>query len=244
MTRFAPPVLYQCPACTGYFKRSSFASLFFDDDMPEWSDGKNGNWWAQKSGSVGRCPSCTGIIWIEDAVELMPAPGEPRPIGRLARIWHRVTGDKRGRLHEERAWHALPAGIRQAERIDGLHHPHDVIDALGSLPPNVLDREIYLRRRLWWASNDHLRGQGGIDFVALPRVSEEIALTNALRLQELLEHDPKGQVERGELLRQLGLFDEAVAVLKAVKPDGYSEVKAVKIERLAQAGIAELRALD
>jgi hypothetical protein len=69
------------------------------------------------------------------------------------------------------------------------------------------------------------------------------ARANRLRLLELIEANPKAQVTRGELLRQLGRFDEAVAVLKAIKPDGYSEVKAVRIERLATAGIAELQDL-
>lgn len=235
MTRFAPPTLHQCPACAGYFKRYGFSSLFFDVHVPEWSDGKNANWWALASGSVGRCPSCISVVWIEDAVALMPAPSEPRPIGRLARVWHGITGDKRGRLREERDWLALPAGIQQAERISGLLHAHDLIDALAALPPDALDREIHLRRRLWWSSNDHLRGRHGVILVALPRVTEDVAHSNALRLLELIEHNPKGQLERGELMRQLGRFDEAVAVLEAVTPDGYSEVKAVKIERLARA---------
>jgi hypothetical protein len=242
MTRLAPPTLYQCPACAGYFKRYGFSSLFFDT-VPDWSDGKNCNWWAQKSGAVGRCPNCTSIVWFEDAVELMPAPSESRPIGPLARVWHRITGDKRGKLREERDWLALPAGIQQAERIDGLHHAHDLIDALGALQPDALDREIHLRRRLWWSSNDHLRSLRGVDYVALPAVAEGVAHVNAQRLLELIEHDPKGQVERGELLRQLGRFNEAVAVLKTVKPDGYSDVKAVKIERLAHADNAELSML-
>jgi hypothetical protein len=242
MTRFAPPTLYQCSACAGYFKRYGFRSLFFDE-VPDWSDGKNSNWWARASGSVGRCPSCIGIVWIEDAIELMPAPSEPPPIGPLERIWHRMTGDKRGRLSEEQDWQALPAGIQQAERFDGLHHAHDLIDALLALPPDALDREGHLRRRLWWASNDHLRGQRGVSLVALPGVAEDVAQANMQRLLALIEHDPDEQVERGELLRQLGRFDEAVAVLKAVKPDGHSEIKAVKIERLAAARVAELQNL-
>jgi len=242
MTRIAPPTLYQCPACAGYFKRYGFMSLCFDDG-PDWSDGKNVNWWAQESGLVGRCPSCSSFVWIEDAVALMPAPSEPGPIGPLERTWYRVTGDKRGRLRDERAWHALPAGIRQAERIDGLRRAHDLIDALLTLPPDALDREIHLRRWLWWSSNDHMRGMHSFAYVALPSVAEEVAYANIMRFQALLEHDPDGQVERGELLRQLGRFDEAVAVLKAVKPDGYSEVRAVKIERLALARFAGLCAL-
>ena len=49
---------------------------------------------------------------------------------------------------------------------------------------------------------------------------------------------------RGELLRQMGRFDEAVAVLKAVIPDGYSEVKAIKIERFALARENRLQMMD
>jgi hypothetical protein len=154
-----------------------------------------------------------------------------------------MTGDKRGRLREERDWQALPAEIQQAERIDGLYHAHDLIDALHALPSDAVDREVYLRRRLWWASSDHVRGQQGVAYVALPAMAEDAVHSNMLRLLELLEHDPKEQVARGELLRQQGRFDEAVAVLRAVEPDGYSEVKAVKIERLAAARRAELQDL-
>lgn len=243
MTRYSPPTLYQCPVCAGYFKHYALQSLFFDAALPDWSDGKNANWWALASGAVGRCPSCTSIVWIEDAVALMPAPSEPRSIGPLARTWHRMTGDKRGRLREEREWLALPKGMQRAERVDGLHHAHDLIDALGALPPDALDREIHLRRRLWWASSDHLRGRHGVAYIALPSVAEDVAYANAQRLLELIQRDPKAQVERGELLRQLTRFDEAVGILKAVKPDGYSEIKAVKIERLARASNSALSIL-
>nr|WP_315256598.1 hypothetical protein [uncultured Duganella sp.] len=245
MTRFAPPMLYQCPACAGYFTRSVLSSLHFYDDVPDWSDGKNGNWWAHASGTVGRCPACAGIIWLDDAADLMPAPTKPRPIGGIARLWHQVTGDRRGRLREECEWLALPLPIREAESIDRLGGAQDFIDALAALSANETDREINLRRRLWWASNDHLRQHSGDTATTLsPAVAVDVARTNAQRLLELIHHDPKAQVERGELLRQLGRFDEAVAVLQAVKPDGYNEVKAVKIERLALAGLAELRALN
>jgi hypothetical protein len=244
MTRFAPPILYQCPACADYFKRSGFRSLHFDDEIPDWSDGRNGNWWARESGSVGRCPSCSGIVWIDDAEKLMPAPQEPRPIGPISRVWHLVIGDRNGRLREEREWKVLPAGVQQAEYFDGLVHAHDFIEALTSFSSDAQDRETYLRRRIWWASSDHLRGQRGVSLIALPSVAEDVAHANMQRLLELFEHDPKEQVARGELLRRLGRFDEAVAVLKAVKPDGHSEIKAIKIGRLAAAGIADVRDLN
>lgn len=234
MTRFSPPIIHRCPACAGYFKRYALISLFFDD-VTVWSDGKSGQWWANASGSVGRCPECTGIVWLVDANEIMRAPYKPRPISPLVRVWHRLTGDRGGRLRDEREWDSLPAGIRNAEQFDGLKCADDFIEALAALPPDAVDREKHLRQRLWWASNDHLRvldSEAGA--APQPAVAEEIARANAQRLVELLEHDPKEQVARGELLRQLGRFDEAVEVLAAVVPDGHSEVKAIKIERLAR----------
>ncbi|MEV4783387.1 hypothetical protein [Burkholderia sp. LMU1-1-1.1] len=234
MTRFSPPIIHQCPACAGYFKRYALISLFFDT-VTEWSDGKSGQWWANASGSVGRCPVCTGIVWLADADEIMRAPHRPRPIGPMSRAWHRLTGDRGGCLRDERVWDSLPAGIRNAEQIDGLKCADDFIEALAALPSDVADREKHLRQRLWWASNDHLRVTASeASAMRQPAVAEEIARANAQRLVELLEHDPKEQVARGELLRQLGRFDEAVAVLAAVVPDGYSEVKASKIDRLAR----------
>lgn len=242
MTRFAPPTIYQCPACAGYFKRYSLISLHYYDDVPEWSDGKNGQWWAGSSGRVGRCPACSNPVWIEDATEVMRLPWKPNPMGAMARVWHRMTGDRKGRLRDEREWDALPAGIKGAERLNGLQNAQDFIEALAGLPPDTAGREEYLRHRLWWISSDHQRlGADGTPIVPHPTIDVIPARANKERLLELLAHDPKAQVVRGELLRQLERFDEAVAVLKAIKPDGHSEVNAVKIERWALVGNADLQ---
>ena len=234
MTRFSPPIIHQCPACAGYFKRYALISLFFDT-VTEWSDGKSGQWWANASGSVGRCPACTSIVWLADAHEIMRAPYKPRSTGPVARAWHRITGDRNGWLSEEREWEALPDGIKNAEQFEGLKCADDFIEALATLQPDAVDCEKHLRQRLWWASNDLLRVVTGQEGSApQPAVAAEITRANARRLLEMVERDTKRQVIRGELLRQLGRFDEAVAVLKAVVPDGHSEVKAIKIERLAR----------
>ncbi|WP_139168759.1 MULTISPECIES: hypothetical protein [unclassified Duganella] len=92
-------------------------------------------------------------------------------------------------------------------------------------------------------SGGHLRARK-VGAVALPTVSVDVAHENTLRLLQLIEHDSGEQVMRGELLRQLGRFDEAVAVLKAVEPDGYSETRASKVQRLAQAQISDLSILN
>jgi hypothetical protein len=175
---------------------------------------------------------------------MMLAPREPRAIGALARLWHHLTGDRSDRLRDEREWTALPREIKEAERIDGLQNAQDLMDALALLSPDATDREVYLRRRLWWEANDHKRLSADGTPVALqPVVAPAEARANVLRLLELFENDPEQQVARGELPRQLGRFEEAVAVLKAVKPNGYSEVKAVKIQRFAETRNADLQAL-
>lgn len=243
MTRFAPPTLYQCPACAAYFTRSVLTSLHYHNNVKDWSDGMSGQWWAGMGAPVGRCPACAKVIWTDAAKAVMPAPWKPRPIGAVDRLWHRVTGDRSGRLRDEREWNEVPLEIKEAKSIAGLHSAKDYIDALALLPADAEEREVYLRRRLWWASNDHQRLRtDGTPVAAEPVMAPTESHANMLRLLVMVEHDPKQQVERGELLRQLGRFDEAVAVLKAVKPNGYSEVKAVKLERLARAGIAELQA--
>lgn len=244
MTRFSPPIVYQCPTCAGYFTRSTLGFMHYHDDVPDWSDGRSGQWWARAGGPIGRCPACRIVVWIDDAKEVMPAPRKPLPIGAVARVWHRMTGDRSGRLNDEREWNEVRREIKEAEQIDSLQGAQDFIEALTALSPHIRDREVYLRRQLWWALNDHRRlGADGMPMESKPAVTPAEAHANILRLLELFEHDLKHQVERGELLRQLGRFDEAVAVLKAVRPDGYSEVKAVKIERLAAAGIAGLRTI-
>lgn len=174
----------------------------------------------------------------------MRLPWKPSAMGAVTRLWHRMTGDRDGRIRDEREWDSLPAGVKSAERIDGLRTARDFIEALATNPPDALEREVHLRLRLWWESNDHLRQRTADKTLATePAMADADAHTNILRLLVLVESDPNRQVERGELLRQLGRFDEAVAVLKAVEPNGHSEVKAVKIERLARAHDAQLRML-
>jgi hypothetical protein len=51
------------------------------------------------------------------------------------------------------------------------------------------------------------------------------------------EVQPWNLIEQGELLRWLGRFDEAVAILKVVSPDGRSEVRAVRWRNLHEAAM-------
>jgi hypothetical protein len=63
------------------------------------------------------------------------------------------------------------------------------------------------------------------------------------RLAALIKNDTAFQVEHGDLLRQLGHFEEAVAVLSGIASDGYNKVRASKIVILAQCGDMKVRAI-
>lgn len=213
MTRLSPPTLYHCPACAGYFVRSVLTFLHFYDDVPEWSDGKNEQWWIGLSAPAGRCPTCFAVIWVDDAVALMPAPQEPRAIGALSRLWHLVTGDRSGRLREKREWDSLPRVIKEAKRLIGLSTMQDYINALAQIVPLLPDREEYLRRKLWWASNDHLRRESNSS-----TLEADAARANMERLLALLPSTAR-TLERVELYRQLGRFQEAVDLIPSIPSD-------------------------
>lgn len=104
-----------------------------------------------------------------------------------------------------------------------------------------------LRRGIWWGLNDRHRDRGdGTPIPNVPRWSEADERANMEAIIDLLDAGdmgPRDRVQKGELLRLLGRFDEAIAVLKAVPADGHNEVKAVKIERLAKRKDSQVRLL-
>jgi len=58
------------------------------------------------------------------------------------------------------------------------------------------------------------------------------------------EQHPGSMSQQGELLRLLGRFDEAIASLRSLPAGGHSEVRAVKIERLAPIGDPQVQELS
>jgi hypothetical protein len=146
-----------------------------------------------------------------------------------------LTGDRSGRLREEREWASLPRGMREAERLEALTTVQDYVDALAQVVPLLPDREEYLRRKLWWASNDHLRREiGG------PAMAEPAARANKQRLLSLLPSTAR-VLERVELYRQLGRFQEALELIPSAPPD--QQVKARLQQQWAAAGDSSMRVI-
>lgn len=233
MTRLSPPTLYHCPACAAYFVRSALTFLHFYHDVPEWSDGKNEQWWVGLSAPVGRCPTCLAVIWLDDANALMPVPQEPRQISSLSRLWHLLTGDRSGRLRDDREWASLPRVIKEAKRLVELSTTQDYIDALVQIAHVRPDREEYLRRKLWWASNDYLRRES-----STATLEVNAARANMERLLDLLPSTTR-TLERVEIYRQLGRFQEALDLIPSIPSDQC--VKANLQKRWAEVGDSTMR---
>jgi hypothetical protein len=113
----------------------------------------------------------------------------------------------------------LPREIREAERFDILSGAQDFFDALAQTIPLLPDREKYLRRQLWWISNDHLRSEG-----EKPAMDRDAARANMGRLLALLP-DAEWSLERIELYRQLGRFHEALDLVHASPPDQWAKTR-------------------
>lgn len=248
MTRFADPDVYSCPACAAYFIRSRFKSLSYGGAR-YWSDGAPTDWWATDLQPLVRCKACAAIFWIDDLQPLGIVPRRPRPIGRLERLWTTWRGDPDGRIREEQEWLNMPVGWEAAERVDTASF-EDVVHVLSNSGVLRSERLLWLRSCIWWTLNDRHRFRSdGTPVPNVPRYPEAEERSNMVALIDLLNErlpSPASQVQKGELLRLLGRFDEAIEVLRLVPVDRKDRLyknRALDIEGLARRGDLKVRLL-
>jgi len=244
MTRLASPSVHVCPGCDAFYLQRRLRSANFFGAR-DWSDGVPSMWWQQ--GPLVRCNSCAALFWLDDveAVGIMPEP--PAPIGRLARAWLRWFGDPQGRLQSHEDWAETMKSWGRARSIGHVNFD-DVVYVLSRSKGISSDRILWLRKRIWWDLNDRYRtradGSPYPDVPVWPSAAERNNMEAILGMLQDGETYPMSMIQQGELLRLLGRFDEAVAILKAVPPDGHSEIRALKIERLARSCDTRVRELS
>lgn len=195
-----------------------------------------------------RCKACAALFWLDDIEPVGVMPQMPRPIGRFTRAWLHWRGDPQGVLQDWEEWSQAMALWGQAQYV-GSTSFDDVVYVLARSKGVSKDRLLWLRNRIWWGLNDRYRtrfdGSPLSDVPIWPLAAERTNMEAILAmLRDDDEAEPWNMIQQGELLRLLGRFDEAVAVLKAVPADGHSEVKAIKIERLARNGDTQVRELS
>lgn len=229
MTSFATSQVIACPHCRHLALRRRLQSLNFYG-CTFWSDGYVGGF----SGlpSFTRCTCCQGVYWLADAevVGVLPDARSDASRGFLpaVRRWLNAERDcsepSSQPVPDEWQW-ARPVGHADTDAlVIGIESLADA--------EAPIEREQTLRRLLWWQFNHEQRRRSTAVVGISATVRSAHAQSNLFRLLDLAEGDGsmKG-LERAELLRELGRFDEARAALTLVGPDTRGiTVLAAKIE--------------
>ncbi|MDN4061310.1 hypothetical protein QPK31_24115 [Massilia sp. YIM B02769] len=244
MTSFSSSSVHACPGCDAFFLRPRLRSANFFG-VQDWSDGKPTFTFRQEP--LVRCKACAALFWLDDIESVGIMPQTPRPIGRFTRTWLLWRGDPQGLLQDEEEWSQAMASWGKAQYIGSVNFD-DVAYVLARSKGVRRDRLLWLRNRIWWGLNDRYRSRFDDsplpDVPTWPEAAERANMEAILSMLQDGEVQPRDMIQQGELLRLLGRFDEAVGVLKAVPVDGYSEIRAVKIERLARSGDTQVRMLS
>ena len=185
-----------------------------------WSDGYTSIFGLNSVSNLGRCGYCRKVFWLDDAEELGVLPKESSAIGAFSRIYHRLTGDAAGLLERERDWNETPWEWKSAKPAE-MPDFFDLKTALADKESLTSEREMWVRRALWFHGNDHLRlNRDGKPVRDKPRMSDEEVRQNMQALLALVELGLDSPIlEKGELLRELGRFDEAITVLSGIEGD-------------------------
>ena len=244
MTSYSSPTVHPCPGCDVFFLRRHLRTANFYRTQ-DWSDAKPTMFWRQEP--LVRCDACAALFWLDDIDDVGILPANPKAMGRLERLWSYFRGDRQGRLREHEDWASLPGAWKSATYI-GRANFDDVAYVLARSESVTRDQLLWLRQRVWWGLNDRYRrapdGSALPDVPSWPEADERGNMEAILDMLKDGECSGRSMIQQGELLRLLGRFDEAVAVLKAVPADGHSEVRALKIERLALRGDTHVRELS
>jgi hypothetical protein len=241
MTRFSVPDIHQCPDCHGYFLWPNLKSFNTFGIKTTWSDGASPMGGMLDGSTARACPTCRAVLWKKDLEVLGTLKSAPRPIRPFCRKLAEWFGDKHGYLRREDEWATMPAAWKEAEHGDRLEYT-DLQRALVATRESDRDREIFLRRRIWWKTNDHIRRHpDGSRVTEAPIAPEPERQANMMRLIELHNIVGNAFAERAELLRNLGRFDDAIDLLRSGTPEIRSSSTAAWILRWAKAGDTDVR---
>jgi hypothetical protein len=178
-----------------------------------WSDGFTSIIGLGHRQDIAVCPSCEGIFWIEDAMQIGIMHSEPESTAWPA--WKRALGhfnkEDASTLAKERAWKGVPDSWHWAGKIESIRG-RELVWALEHGLGNNPERELILRRKLWWAGNHADRGSTLRNPMTARQTCDNLEGLLAAITRNAPEAPTMPMVE-AELLRQLQRFDEALAIV-------------------------------
>lgn len=228
MSRFSPRKSYECPHCTAHFSQCGVAS-FNNFGTTRWSDGFDNNWILLADRKFGRCPHCNKQIWLNDCATVptihrpspppdQPSTPEPSSLFQRLSAWL-----SRSRTQED----LLSQMLALSKRNDSDHmitpELDDYQEAIATQPLSP-EREMHLRKRMLWLSNDHQRYPH-----RQPKLSAIERENNLLAIAALCsgQDDQRDWCLHGEVLRLLGRFEDALDVLNQGKDFDSESAKAI-----------------
>lgn len=215
-----------------------FASVNSFGLTTAWSDGYTDMPFVSETSRLAYCSGCNQVYWLEDANELGVVPSFDKAAARRHGWLPKFLRRESGYTSRE-----LEAQVEQRDLNYVDYHetprPADLLLAVFRADWSSQERELYLRTRLWWIGNHGRRGRR----LASP-MNDEQARDNMLRLLEI--HRAAAVSERGheaiaELLRHLGLFDEAIAELAVLSDSG---ARATIIRSAAKRGDTQVQEVE
>lgn len=217
-----PPTRLTCPHCGGYkYIESILSGNTFRATY--WSDGKNDYPMLPSTSPVQKCPSCGSYFFYGDGQPLSMTEETVKALHKsndLVKL--RTMLDDTAKTWRQMGREADANGfghLSSPESMEAFHALYS--DSL----PSKRKAEL-LMTRLWTFNDEYLRG-----YNTLPPEYDAIQKEFALKLLELF---PRDRQFCAELYREMGDFDKASEIMKAILADGTDEYDSVITRKILE----------
>ena len=214
-----PDQIIECPECKALAKVSTLASgnTF---GARWWTDGKVDAPMLPEQPAITKCTACGDFYWLSDA-------------NVVGECFDGYIYERSG--FEPSEQEKIPDDWDKAGWIGALTE-EELVEAIAAGAAHSREQELYLRIRLWWATNEPFRDREGDDPDQVLLLRSAVGTTNLERLLNLLNlEEPDEQIMKAEVARELGRFDEALLILESGVSPELEDVAAL-IRKFAQEG--------
>ena len=225
MTRFGPDKIIECPNCKKFAKVFTLQSVN-TFGARSWTDGKMEAPGLPVRPAITKCSGCNQYFWLSDAKDVSENFFYRWERKEEKKFFDKWCGKEVSQADNPENDPDYRQEWKDAERVRKLSEA-EYLDAIILSVFSSKKQELALRITACRVCNDRFR---------LPRASpvykpcstplqypEEKA--NIERLTELLDiNNPDERLLKAEVIRELGLFDDAVELLKFDFPDGYKRM--------------------